>query len=88
MFLYDKTNILEGLGIFEVDFAQGHEPASGSGQDGSGWDGSGWDGAWVRAGWVRRGGGEWVWLSRVSVGYETSRSFVASSSSPSVLLLL
>ena len=23
-------------------------------------------------------GGEWVWLSRVSVGYETSRSFVAS----------
>ena len=28
MFLYDKTNILEGLGIFEVDFAQGHEPAS------------------------------------------------------------
>ena len=28
MFLYDKTNILEGLGIFEVDFAQGHEPAN------------------------------------------------------------
>ena len=28
MFLYDKTNILEGLGIFEVDFAHGHEPAS------------------------------------------------------------
>ena len=58
----------------------------GSGRDGSGW---GWVRAgWVRAGWVRRGGGEWVWLSRVSVGYETSRSFVASSSSLSVLLLL
>ena len=28
MFLYDKTNILEGLGIFEVDFAHGHEPAN------------------------------------------------------------
>ena len=28
MFLYDKTNILEGLGIFEVDFAHSHEPAN------------------------------------------------------------
>ena len=27
MFLYDKTNILEGLGIFEVDFAHSREPA-------------------------------------------------------------
>ena len=27
MFLYDKTNILEGSGIFEVDFAPSHEPA-------------------------------------------------------------
>ena len=29
MFLYDKTNILEGLGIFEVDFAHSREPATG-----------------------------------------------------------
>ena len=28
MFLYDKTNILEGVGIFEIDFAPSHEPAS------------------------------------------------------------
>ena len=28
MFLYDKTNILEGSGIFEVDFAPSHGPAS------------------------------------------------------------
>ena len=28
MFLYDKTNILEGVGIFEVDFANSHEPAT------------------------------------------------------------
>ena len=27
MFLYDKTNILEGSGIFEVDFAPSHGPA-------------------------------------------------------------
>ena len=30
MFLYDKTNILEGSGIFEVDFAPSHGPASGA----------------------------------------------------------
>ena len=29
MFLYDKTNILEGSGIFEVDFAPSHGPANG-----------------------------------------------------------
>ena len=29
MFLYDKTNILEGSGIFEVDFAPSHGPAIG-----------------------------------------------------------
>ena len=29
MFLYDKTNILEGSGIFEVDFAPSHGPATG-----------------------------------------------------------
>ena len=29
MFLYDKTNILEGVGIFEIDFAPSHEPANG-----------------------------------------------------------
>ena len=28
MFLYDKTNILEGSGIFEVDFAPSHGPAN------------------------------------------------------------
>ena len=28
MFLYDKTNILEGVGIFEIDFAPSHEPAT------------------------------------------------------------
>ena len=28
MFLYDKTNILEGSGIFEVDFAPSHGPAT------------------------------------------------------------
>ena len=28
MFLYDKTNILEGSGIFEVDFAPNHGPAN------------------------------------------------------------
>ena len=28
MFLYDKTNILEGVGIFEIDFAPSHEPAN------------------------------------------------------------
>ena len=28
MFLYDKTNILEGSGIFEVDFAPSHRPAN------------------------------------------------------------
>ena len=28
MFLCDKTNILEGVGIFEVDFAHSHEPAN------------------------------------------------------------
>ena len=28
MFLYDKTNILEGVGIFQVDFAHSHEAAS------------------------------------------------------------
>ena len=28
MFLYHKTNILEGSGIFEVDFAPSHGPAS------------------------------------------------------------
>ena len=28
MFLYDKTNILEGSGTFEVDFALSHGPAS------------------------------------------------------------
>ena len=27
MLLYDKTNILEGSGIFEVDFAPSHGPA-------------------------------------------------------------
>ena len=31
MFLYDKTNILEGSGIFEVDFAPSHGPASAAG---------------------------------------------------------
>ena len=31
MFLYDKTNILEGSGIFEVDFAPSHGPAIGPG---------------------------------------------------------
>ena len=30
MFLYDKINILEGSGIFEVDFAPSHGPASGA----------------------------------------------------------
>ena len=29
MFLYDKTNILEGSGIFEMDFALSHGPAIG-----------------------------------------------------------
>ena len=28
MLLYDKTNILEGVGIFEVDFAHSREPAN------------------------------------------------------------
>ena len=28
MFLYDKTNILEGSGTFEVDFALSHGPAN------------------------------------------------------------
>ena len=28
MFLYDKINILEGSGIFEVDFAPSHGPAN------------------------------------------------------------
>ena len=28
MFLYDKTNILEWSGIFEVDFAPSHGPAT------------------------------------------------------------
>ena len=28
MFLYDKTNILEWSGIFEVDFAPSHGPAN------------------------------------------------------------
>ena len=28
MFLHDKTNILEGWGIFEVDFAPSREPAN------------------------------------------------------------
>ena len=27
MFLYDKTNILEGVGIFEIEFAPSHGPA-------------------------------------------------------------
>ena len=31
MFLYDKTNILEGSGIFEVDFAPSHGPANAQG---------------------------------------------------------
>ena len=28
MFLYDKTNILEGVGIFEIEFAPSHGPAT------------------------------------------------------------